>query len=79
MSAPDNRKYEEILNLPHHVSVKHPRTTRPQMPLSDRAAQFAPFAALTGYHSAIEETGRQIETRFEKPPHEPEEDEWQPE
>ena len=37
------------------------------------------FAALTGYHSAIEETGRQIETRFEKPPHEPEEDEWQPE
>ena len=36
-------------------------------------------SALTGYHSAIEETGRQIETRFEKPPHEPEEDEWQPE
>lgn len=72
MSAPDNRKYEEILNLPHHVSVKHPRMT-----MHDRAAQFAPFAALTGYHSAIEETGRQIETRFEKPPHEPEEDEWQ--
>ena len=65
MSAPDNRKYEEILNLSHHVSVKHPRMT-----MHDRAAQFAP---------AIEETGRQIETRFEKPPHEPEEDEWQPE
>ena len=61
MSAPNNRKYEEILNLPHHVSVKHPRMT-----MHDRAAQFAPFAALTGYHSA-------------KPPHEPEEDEWQPE
>jgi len=44
--------YEDIINLPHHVSP-----TRPQMPISDRAAQFAPFAALTGYDSAIKETG----------------------
>lgn len=48
-----NNRYDEIVNLPHHVSK-----TRPQMPMSDRAAQFAPFAALTGYDSAIKETGR---------------------
>ena len=48
-----NNRYNEIINLPHHVSK-----TRPQMPMSDRAAQFAPFAALTGYDSAIKETGR---------------------
>mgnify|MGYP006909771128 CR=1 FL=1 len=41
------------MNLPHHVSP-----TRPQMPISDRAAQFSPFAALTGYDAAIEETQR---------------------
>ena len=46
-------QYEDIINLPHHVSP-----TRPQMPMSDRAAQFAPFAALTGYDAAIKETGR---------------------
>ena len=53
-------KYEEIINLPHHVSK-----TRPQMPMSDRAAQFAPFAALTGYDSAIKETGRLTDERIE--------------
>ena len=42
-----NRKYNENMGLPHHVSK-----TRPQMPMSDRAAQFAPFAALTGYDAA---------------------------
>ena len=55
-----NNRYDEIINLPHHVS-----TTRPQMPLSDRAAQFAPFAALTGYDSAIKETGRLTDERIE--------------
>ena len=55
-----NRKYNEIMGLPHHVSK-----TRPQMPMSDRAAQFAPFAALTGYDSAIKETGRLTDERIE--------------
>ena len=53
-------KYEDILNLPHHVSK-----TRPQMPMSDRAAQFAPFAALTGYDAAIKETGRLTDEKIE--------------
>lgn len=43
-------KYDDIINLPHHVSKKHP-----QMPIADRAAQFAPFAALTGYGEQIKE------------------------
>ena len=55
-----NNRYDEIINLPHHVSK-----TRPQMPMSDRAAQFAPFAALTGYDSAIKETGRLTNERIE--------------
>ena len=55
-----NEKYNEIMGLPHHVSK-----TRPQMPMSDRAAQFAPFAALTGYDSAIKETGRLTDERIE--------------
>ena len=55
-----NRKYNEIMGLPHHVSK-----TRPQMPMSDRAAQFAPFAALTGYDAAIKKTGRLTVERIE--------------
>ena len=55
-----SRKYNEIMGHPHHVSK-----TRPQMPMSDRAAQFAPFAALTGYDSAIKETGRLTAERIE--------------
>ena len=55
-----NGKYDVIMGLPHHVSK-----TRPQMPMSDRAAQFAPFAALTGYDSAIKETGRLTDERIE--------------
>ena len=46
-------KYDDIINLPHHVSKKHP-----QMSLHDRAAQFSPFAALTGHKAAINETAR---------------------
>ena len=53
-------KYDEIMELPHHVPK-----TRPQMPMSDRAAQFAPFAALTGYDSAIKETGRLTDEKIE--------------
>ena len=53
-------KYDDIIHLPHHVSSK-----RPQMPTSDRAAQFSPFAALTGYDDAIQETGRLTEQKIE--------------
>lgn len=52
--------YEDIIHLPHHVSQ-----TRPQMPMEDRAAQFSPFAALTGYDAAIKETARQTQERVE--------------
>lgn len=45
--------YDDIIGLPHHVSKTHPR-----MSMSDRAAQFSPFAALTGYGDAIRETTR---------------------
>lgn len=53
MSGEEEHKYDDIINLPHHVSARHP-----QMPLSERAAQFAPFAALTGHNAAIQETAR---------------------
>ncbi len=53
-------KYEDIINLPHHVS-----STRPQMSMIDRAAQFSPFAALTGYDAAIKETGRLTDEKIE--------------
>lgn len=52
--------YDDIINLPHHTSTSHPR-----MSAHDRAAQFAPFAALTGYDSAIGETARLTNTRVE--------------
>ena len=52
--------YDDIINLPHHVSA-----TRPQMSMIDRAAQFSPFAALTGYDAAIKETGRLTDERIE--------------
>ncbi len=55
-----NDDYSDIINLPHHVSAK-----RPQMPMIDRAAQFSPFAALAGYHAAIEETGRLTHEKIE--------------
>lgn len=53
-------KYDDIINLPHHVSA-----IRPHMPVSDRAAQFSPFAALTGHDAAIKETARLTEQRVE--------------
>ena len=52
--------YEDIIHLPHHVSA-----TRPRMSLIDRASQFSPFAALTGYDEAIKETGRLTDDRIE--------------
>lgn len=47
----DAGKYADIINLPHHVSTRHP-----QMALSDRAAQFGSYAALRGYDAAVKET-----------------------
>ena len=44
-------KYDDIINMPHHVSKKHK-----QMSLEARSAQFAPFAALTGYGEAVNKT-----------------------
>ena len=55
-----SNQYNDIINLPHHVSA-----TRPRMSMSDRAAQFSPFAALTGYDAAIKETGRLTDRRIE--------------
>lgn len=53
-------KYKDIIDLPHHVSDVHP-----QMSMINRAAQFSPFAALTGYDDAIEETARLTDSRIE--------------
>lgn len=55
-----NRNYDDIINMPHHVSKKHP-----QMSLEARSAQFAPFSALTGYEDEIKETGRLTNSRIE--------------
>ena len=53
-------KYDDIIHLPHHVSETHPR-----MSLYDRAAQFSPFAALTGHGEAIRETARRTQSRVD--------------
>ena len=55
-----NKKYAHILHLPHHVS-EH----RPHMSMYQRAAQFAPFAALTGHGAAISESARLTDSRME--------------
>ena len=52
--------YDDIINLPHPTSKRFQR-----MPLAERAAQFSPFAALTGYDALIRETARQNEILFE--------------
>lgn len=51
--------YDDIIGLPHHTSAKHPR-----MSILDRAAQFAPFSALSGYGAALAETARLTERRI---------------
>lgn len=53
-------KYDDIIDLPHFVSKKYP-----QMSMRDRAAQFSPFAALTGYDAEIKETARLTDKRIE--------------
>ena len=52
--------YDDIINLPHPTSAKHPR-----MPMADRAAQFSPFTALLGHGAAIEETARLTDQKVE--------------
>lgn len=59
MRGYQERDYNDIINLPHHVSKKHP-----QMSLLDRAAQFSPFAALTGHEDAINETARLVDEKI---------------
>ncbi|NLJ96228.1 MAG: YolD-like family protein [Clostridiales bacterium] len=56
----DLHRYDDIINLPHHVSK-----SRPQMSTINRAAQFSPFAALTGYEEAVKETARVTDRRIE--------------
>lgn len=56
----DIHEYDDIIDLPHHQSA-----TRPHMSLHDRAAQFSPFAALTGYEAAVSETARLTEGKIE--------------
>lgn len=56
----DRHKYDDIIDFPRHVS-----RTRPHMPSADRAAQFMPFAALTGHGAAVEETARLTSERIE--------------
>lgn len=53
-------RYDDIIHLPHHQSGTHPH-----MSLQDRAAQFSPFAALTGYEEAVQETARLTEQKLE--------------
>ncbi len=53
--------YDDIIYLPHHVSKRHP-----QMSMWNRAAQFAPFAALTGYEDAIQESAKENDSMYEE-------------
>ena len=53
-------KYDDMLHLPHPTSVRHPR-----MPISERAAMFSPFAALSGHAGAIAETARLTDQKME--------------
>lgn len=57
---PEPFPYEDIIHLPHHQS-----STRAHMSMMDRAAQFSPFAALTGYESAVQETARLTDQKIE--------------
>jgi len=60
MTNANNHQYDDIIDLPHHVSA-----TRPRMSMIDRAAQFSPFAALSGYGAAVKETARLTEEWLE--------------
>lgn len=55
----NEHKYDDIINLEHHISKKHK-----QMSLENRSAQFAPFAALVGYDNAVKETARTTDSKI---------------
>lgn len=57
----ETHRYDDIIDLPHPTSRKHPR-----MSMHDRAAQFSPFAALAGHNAAIRETARLTEEKIEQ-------------
>lgn len=61
IEKPFTLNYDDIINLPHHVSKNHP-----QMSMRDRAAQFAPFAALTGYEGVIDSTTKEVREQMEQ-------------
>ena len=61
MTLQETRAYDDIINLPHHQSRKHPHMSRHQ-----RAAQFMPFAALTGYEDVLNRTVRANEEAIAK-------------
>ncbi|EFA22538.1 hypothetical protein [Bifidobacterium gallicum] len=58
MSLEHSDRYDDIINLPHHQSRKHPHMT-----MHNRAAQFMPFAALKGFEATIDETARRTKVR----------------
>ena len=60
MNSENSNPYADIIDLPHHVSTRHP-----QMPMEKRAAQFSPFAAMVGHDAAIRETARLTEEQLE--------------
>ncbi len=60
MKSENPNPYADIIDLPHHVSTRHP-----QMPMEKRAAQFSPFAAMVGHDAAIRETARLTEEKLE--------------
>ena len=60
MNSENPNPYADIIDLPHHVSTRHP-----QMPMEKRAAQFSPFAAMVGHDAAIRETARLTEEQLE--------------
>ncbi len=67
----DTHKYDDIIGMEHHSSPRHQR-----MSMADRAAQFAPFAALTGYDTMVEETVRITESIQERKGRQEEDGEW---
>lgn len=60
MKTANHNPYADIIDLPHHVSTRHP-----QMPMEKRAAQFSPFAAMVGHDAAIHETARLTDEKLE--------------